>query len=198
MDSNTASALAAPPPVRMMPPTQALRSGFDMGGKTEGAESGKAKRDSLSHRALGESRQGFRIGELRLLIRYADASELAEVSAIHRLPNVPDWFRGVANFHGRLTPVFDLARYLGVEPAAEAKHMLLVLSSGADAAGVLIDGLPERLHWSGEQHTTDASAAPARLVPHLRGALQLGGHEWFDLDTQSLLGAIEQSLGEPQ
>lgn len=191
----TGSAPFALSPGRLMPPVRALTARFDIdaSGDSGLAEQGAGRFDRVSLLASGESRQGFRIGELRLMVRYEDCSELAEMSAIHRLPNAPEWFCGIANLHGKLTPVFDLARYIGVPPGTGAKRMLLVLSRGTDAAGVVIDGLPERLRWSDDEHT-DAGAAPERLVPHLRGARFLNGQLWFDLDPHSMLSAIEQSL----
>jgi chemotaxis signal transduction protein len=173
-------------------PTEALtrRFAFD-------AASGATLPGPVILNSGSEPRQGFRIGELQLMIRYEDSSELSEMAAMHRLPNAPDWFCGVANLRGKLTPVFDLARYLGVEPRTDAKRMLLVLARGADATGVVIDGLPERLRWSADA-AHDVGAVPQRLVPHVRGACLLGGQLWFDLDTHSLLGEIEHVLESAQ
>lgn len=181
-----------------MTPTQALSARFDVAASDSAGQPGPQAGGAAgpSQRTGSESRQGFRIGALSLMIRYADGSELAELGAIHRLPNAPAWFSGIANLRGKLTPVFDLASYIGIEHDPQAKRMLLVLSRGKDAAGVLIDGLPERLRWS-DAERTDADAAPKQLAPHLRGAASVGGRLWFDLDTESLLGAIEQSLGAP-
>ena len=182
-----------------MPPTQALTAGVDIeaSGEIEQPAPKPDKRAGLSPLASSQSRQGFRIGELRLMIRYEDASELAEISVIHRLPNAPFWFCGIANLHGKLTPVFDLARYFGVDPDPAIKRMLLVISRGSDATGVLIDGLPERLRCP-EDESTEAGALPERLMPHIRGASLVGEQPWLDLDTHSLLGAIEQSIGQSQ
>ncbi len=176
-----------------MSPTTALTSRFeiDAGPGPGGADKEKAGGASLL--VGGESRQGFRIGELRLMMGYDDASELSEMVAVHRLPNAPDWFRGIANLHGKLTPVFDLALYFGIDRDTEARSMLLVLAHGVDAAGVVIDGLPERLRWS-EEGRADVGAALERLVPHLRGACVIDGRLWFDLDPRSLLDALEQSI----
>lgn len=176
-----------------MSPTTALTSRFEIEAGHGPGGAGKGKTGSASLLVGGESRQGFRIGELRLMIRYDDASELSEMVAVHRLPNAPDWFRGITNLHGKLTPVFDLALYFGIDHDAEARSMLLVLAHGADAAGVVIDGLPERLRWS-EEGSADVGAALERLVPHLRGASVIDGCLWFDLDPRSLLDAIEQSI----
>ncbi len=174
-------------------PVQALTGGFELDAAT-GTASGKAP---VARSVNGEPRQGFRIGDLRLMIRYEESSELSELSAVHRLPNAPDWFSGIANLHGKLTPVFDLARYLGAEPAPDAKRMLLVLARGADATGVLIDGLPERLRRF-DDAVHHAGAAPQRLAPHVRGASIIAGQLWYELDTHSLLGEIELSLESSQ
>lgn len=173
-----------------MPPTMALTTQFDMGGDIQAQSENPG---NTSRHAGDETRQGFLIGELRLMIRYEDSSELSELSSIQRLPNAPDWFSGIANLHGKLTPVFDLARYLGVHSDPGTKRMLLVLAHGADATGILIDGLPERLRLP-DNESIDAGAAPDSITPHLRGANHIGEKLWFDLDTHSLLGALEKSL----
>jgi chemotaxis signal transduction protein len=189
------SILLDPPTEQVMPATQALITGSDIvaSGDMEQPELKQGKPGVVPVKSI--SRQGFRIGELRFMTRYEDASELSEMATIHKLPNAPEWFCGIANMHGKLTPVFDLARFFGVESDPEVKHMLLVISRGSDATGVLIDGLPERLHCP-EDDYTDACALPERLMPHLLGTALIGEQQWFDLDTHSLLGALEQSLGQ--
>lgn len=194
--ADTASAL---PAAASLPPSQALTGGFDIAsGDLARAQPVQSAQSLVSSLIGGATRQGFRIGELRLMIPYEDGSELSEMAPIHRLANAPDWFRGVANLQGKLTPVFDLARYIGVEADSQSKRMLLVLAHGRDSAGVLIDGLPERLRLAEEDERADPNVAPKRVAPHLRGARYIGQRLWFDLDTRSLLEAIEQSLGAPQ
>lgn len=168
-----------------MSPTQALSARFDVAASAPDA--------GLSRAPIGQARQGFRIGELHFMIRYEEASELVEMPTIHRLPNAPEWFCGIANLHGKLVPVIDMAGYVGVEADPQARRMLLVLARGNEATGVLIDGLPERLRL-GEDSKADAAAAPERLRPHLHGIGQIGEQLWLDLDTRSLLQALEQSL----
>jgi len=193
------SAPGACSPETSMLPTQALtaRFNFDTSSDTrrDGPKQGKPGTSTL---VSGASRQGFRIGELQLMIPYEDGSELSDMSVIHRLPNAPDWFCGMANLQGKLTPVFDLARYVGVEHNRSVKRMLLVLAHGPDAAGVMVDGLPERLRLSDHDEHADPDVAPKHLAPHLRGARYIGGSLWLDLDIRSLLDAIEHSLGTPQ
>ncbi len=143
--------------------------------------------------ARGEMRHGFKIGGLRMMIQYGDSSELSEMPSMRRLPNSPIWFRGVANLRGKLIPVFDLASFLGLVHAGQGRKMLLVLGHGADAIGVIVDGLLERLKLSEDKSNLDA--APARLTRHLRSASLINEQVWYDLETRSLLEDLEKSLG---
>lgn len=169
-----------------LPPTLALTRGFTAVAAQPDA------RPAASKQSL-RSRQGFRIGELRLMVRYEDGSELTEMPRLYRLPNAAAWFAGIANLHGMLVPVFDLGAWAGVARDPNERPMLLVLSYGADAAGIVIDGLPQRLRYS-QTEEADAATAPARLAPHVRGAALIEGALWFDIDRAALLDALENSL----
>ncbi|MCX7257228.1 MAG: chemotaxis protein CheW [Polaromonas sp.] len=176
----------------LLAPTAALLRGFDF--SPEEAAPGSAQAHAASLRETSaQSRQGFRIGALNLMIGYTDASELAELAPLHRLPRAPHWFLGMSNLHGVLVPVFDLARWLGVERSASAKPMLLVLAHGLDAAGIVIDGLLERLRWSREQ-LADAALVPDGLAEIAPRAVLLGEQLWFDLEVSALLSQLETEL----
>ena len=177
----------------LMTPGEALSRGF-VTQQPVAAQPAPSRAMAKAASAAGpQARQGLRVGGLNLMVRYEDGSELTEMPEIYRLPNVPAWFRGIANLHGMLTPVFDLSRYLGVPADPAAKRMLIVLSHGADAAGIVIDGLPQRLRWSCEDEA-DAGAAPPKLAPHVRGAALIGDQLWFDIESAALLDALEQAL----
>ena len=162
MQADSTVALALPP---LLMPTEALLRGFDLAPQAEppraAARPGVPARDAAGR---VETRQGFCIGSLNLMIGYADGSELTELPAVYRLPSAPQWLLGMANLHGMLIPVFDLARQFGMHRDAPAKPMLLVLAHGADATGIVIDGLPERLRWDNSQ-IADTATVPEALPP---------------------------------
>jgi twitching motility protein PilI len=174
----------------LLSPTEALKGSFDMAPALRGDTSPRQRS------ATEQRRQGFRVGPLDFMVRYEDGSELTDMLPVHRLPNAPHWLCGIANLHGMLIPVFDLAQYLGVERDAGAKPMLLVLSHGADAAGVLIDGLPERLRWSDTagENVADLSMAPPQLAGCVHRAVFVGERLRFDLDCTALLHALERAV----
>lgn len=183
-------------------PVEALRRGFhfeegrEAGSTALSAAYGPAK--ALAGTAVRldldvQQREGFRIGHLGLMIRYEDGSELADLPATYRLPNAPDWCIGIANLHGLLVPVFDLANYLGIEHQPGAKPMLLVLGHGADSAGVVIDGLPLRLKFSASDRA-EGAPIPAALDTCATHTYWAAEHTWIDLQVDALLNKFGDEL----
>ena len=187
-----------------MTPTAALLRGFDFGIDEEDAAGGETAADVSASPALvsqpvegAQQRQGFLIGALGLMVGYAQGSDLTEMPRVHRLPHAPAWFAGICNLHGALVPVFDLALRLGVERDARARPMLLVLGHGADAAGMVVDGIPTRLRFTADA-LADAATVPDLLDGLVTRAALIGERLWFDLDVPALLAELERALGPPQ
>lgn len=190
----------------LLRPVQALTEGFvledpaapgwvsEMAATEAGGDSSIAFAAQQGHAEQIQHRQGFRVGDVGIMIGYQDGSELTEVPDLYYLPHAPAWFLGMANLHGNMLPVFDLAAYLGIAPnAGVRKRMLLVLAHGADAAGVVIDDMPQRLQWTAQQQTY-IDTAPDLLAPHVLCACLIEGRLWFDLQAASLLDALEQGM----
>lgn len=138
-------------------------------------------------------REGFRIGELRLMIRYEDGSELTDMPQVYLLPRAPAWFLGMANLHGALVPVFDPAALFGVPHDEQAKPMFLVLGHGEDRAGLVIDGLPRRLRIAATDRI-DNAAVPPLLVGCVDQVYWNDGLDWMDLRVGDLLQAVTDEL----
>jgi purine-binding chemotaxis protein CheW len=168
----------------LLPPTQALLQGFVFDAPTQPA----APRAVTARPAAAATllRQGFRIGQLRLAIRYEDGSELTDLPAVHALPRAPAWFLGMANLHGALVPVFDPALPFGVAHDGDARPMLLVLGHGEARAGVVIDGLPVRLRFT-DADLIERSAVPPALAGCIAAAYWSEGLDWLDLQVDALL-----------
>ncbi|MDE2616930.1 MAG: chemotaxis protein CheW [Burkholderiales bacterium] len=181
----------------LLPPTEALRRGFQFEGTDPIGRALAVACATSGASAAGASeiqqREGFFIGHLGLMIRYEDGSELSDMPATYQLPNAPDWFTGIANLHGLLVPVFDLASYLGIEHQPSAKPMLLVLGHGADAAGVLIDGLPLRLRFT-PGDCAEGAPVPALLEACVHQTCWAAERTWMDLLVPVLLGQLSDEL----
>lgn len=130
---------------------------------------------------------GFHVGDLRFVVSFDDASELSEMISVYRLPNVPSWFRGLANLHGNLVPVFDVAAMIGsgvkAEAGAKEDRMLLVLGHGAMAAGMLVNELPTRIRLESAT-VIDLPELPGALKDCVPKAYLHGDEVWLELQYQ--------------
>jgi chemotaxis signal transduction protein len=104
-----------------------------------------------ANRSESALRHGFSISGRNFLIGYQDASALTEMQPIYRLPNTPDWLPGLANLQGVVTPVFDMATYLGLAHATGQKPMLMTVGRGAKAAAIIVDGTTQLIDLSHAQ-----------------------------------------------
>lgn len=139
-------------------------------------------------------RQGFLVGELNMMIGYADGSKLIDMPNIHHVPNSPNWFLGVVNVHGVVIPIFNLAVFIN-QPSKpiESSQRVMVIGHGADAVAIPIDSLPQRIKWN-KQHIVEKHTAPNQLLPYLNQACLIDGRLWFDLDSASVCDAFEHAL----
>jgi chemotaxis signal transduction protein len=107
-----------------------------------------ARQNAVEHKDDLVERQGYRVGKLNILAKFDASSELLVMPSIYRLPGAPDGVKGLANLHGNVVPVFELARWFNVSHDLNTTQMLLVLGHGDEAVAVIIDGLPVRKRFS--------------------------------------------------
>lgn len=85
----------------------------------------------------------LRLGSSRYAVSMSDVAEVAPLPALTRVPGVPDWLPGVANWRGRMLPVLDLRPLLAtpVVPLASSAR-LLVLTRGDLVVGLVTEAVP--------------------------------------------------------
>ena len=138
-------------------------------------------------------RQAYRIGDAQLVIRFEDASELASLPDIARLPGAPDGVRGLTNLHGNIIPVMDIASWLGLKHDTSKVPMLLVCGYGEDAVGIIIDGLPDRKKFLPEQiQAADHSHNTLALFTRARYRDPTG--VWIELDERRLFSEFTRPV----
>ncbi|HEX8964312.1 MAG TPA: chemotaxis protein CheW [Rhodocyclaceae bacterium] len=180
--------LAGPADDGLLPPSQAL----------SGERAAAADLHPLpGQREAGHAGQGVLVGGLRLFLRFDQASEVSEMLPLYRLPGTPPWMRGIANLHGNLVPVIDLAGFFGLSAGTADKPMLLVIGHGEDAVAAIVDGIPERLKFA------DGDRVPAplvgdRLQRYVPGAFLRGNDIWLEFEHEQLLEALTTSLSSPR
>ncbi len=69
-----------------------------------------------------------------------------------RLPNSPEFMRGVMNLRGLIIPIFDLrARFGRGLTNATPKHVVIILAVGDRNVGILVDAVSDILNAASDQ-----------------------------------------------
>jgi chemotaxis signal transduction protein len=103
----------------------------------------------------------------RFAVELSSVAEVGRAPGITRVPGLPTWLAGVANWRGRILPVLDIRGLLGgdTDPLDE-RARLLVLAEGAIVVGLLVDAV-EGTTMLGD----DVAAFPPVSAPNGSGLL---------------------------
>jgi purine-binding chemotaxis protein CheW len=83
-----------------------------------------------------------RLGGCRYALPMPAVAEVGRPPSLTRVPGVPSWVAGVANWRGRVLAVLDLRSMLSAEPAAlDRRARLVVLTRNGVTTGLLTEGV---------------------------------------------------------
>lgn len=82
--------------------------------------------------------------------------EIIGLVSVTRIPQMPDYIRGVINLRGKVVPVLDLRRRFGMPATTDTEETCIIVvdikaASGKLLMGVVVDAVSEVLDISGEQ-----------------------------------------------
>lgn len=128
--------------------------------------------------ALGREEYAMPISHVHEIIRYVEPRFVAS-----REP----WTRGVLSLRGKIVPVHDLAIRLGlgVTGRAEGAGKIIIVESGAEMAGVIVDEVEEVIVLPNDQ----IEPAPGMNHPAVQGVGKLDDRLIVLLDPTVLFGA---------
>lgn len=167
---------------RLVAPSEALQKEFVLANATTVAPDAGVLQGTF---------HGFVVGEIGLLLPNQDISEVLESINSCRLPNTSAVLYGMANLRGKIVPLFDLHRLLGIEPARQ--RMFLVVGDGGDAAGVLLDRLPRRVVIAPTDKLPMIPPLPPALRPFARAAYDVEG-VWLDWDLAGFFASLQGQI----
>lgn len=126
--------------------------------------------------------------------------EIIRVSEITRVPKAPEFIKGVINLRGRIIPVVDLKRKLGLgEVEATRQARIVVVKLKERQIGLLVDGASQVL----KVPVSAIEAAPEEVVEidanYIRGVAKLETRLIILMDLQRVLALElrEPALGSP-
>ena len=103
---------------------------------------------------LGSEQYALPIEQVHEIIRYYEPRSVAS-----RI----EWVRGVISLRGRIVPVFDLAARMGLESQLSEDTKIVIVESGAEIGGVIVDDVEEVLTVQ-EAQFEEVPGADAELI----------------------------------
>ncbi|MBP2228196.1 purine-binding chemotaxis protein CheW [Azospirillum agricola] len=107
---------------------------------------GGTRTDALSLNGTEEQYVTFTVGNEEYGVNILAVREIRGWTPESRLPNLPDYVRGVINLRGIIIPIFDLrARFGGGGTEVTKRHVVVVMQVGERTRGILVDAISDIL-----------------------------------------------------
>jgi purine-binding chemotaxis protein CheW len=112
----------------------------------------------MTAKAITETQQylTFKLEEAVFALEVAKVREILDVTTITKVPQTPDFMRGVINLRGGVVPVVDLRLKFGMNRTEQTVHTCIIvveaeLSGETTALGALCDAVQEVLELEPDQ-----------------------------------------------
>ena len=115
----------------------------------------------------------FSLGSEEYALPIAAVSEIIRFSEPRSVASEVAWIRGVIGLRGKIIPIFDLAARLELPGADSEPGKIVILETGSDQVGVMVDEVEEVLTVDSDQlepvptANTDSIEAIAKIDDRL-------------------------------
>lgn len=131
---------------------------------------------------------GFQISGVRLVAPLSEVSEILTPPRVTALPRVKDWMLGIANVRGRLIPVIDLHRFMGIAATVpRTQWRVLVVEQGETIAGLLVEQSLGMQHFLDDSFEEGQPEGLDAIHPYIQGAYRHGGRVFYVVSLTSLI-----------
>ncbi len=139
---------------------------------------------------------GFILGENEYAIPILVVQEIIKLPNITKMPSAPYYVEGVTNLRGRVIPIVNLKRILGM-PEEEQGTKVIVMSAGKLTFGVLVDNI------TGVVNIDEKSIEPAEEFMQqgqnqIEGVARLDDRLLILLEVKKLIPVEDQGLFEEE
>lgn len=137
----------------------------------------------------------FALGEEEYGVDILKVQEIRSYDAVTRLPDAPDYIKGVINLRGIIVPVIDMRLKFRLQNAAyDALTVMIVLSVGGRVVGMVVDSVSDVVRLTGEQVRAVPEIAATIDRQFLTGIGTLDERMLILLDIERLMGSAEMGL----
>ncbi|MCA1712096.1 MAG: chemotaxis protein CheW [Actinobacteria bacterium] len=134
-----------------------------------------------------------RLGGCRYAVPMSVVDEVGRPPSLTRVPGLPAWVAGVANWRGRVLAVLDLRPLLAAEPSSvDRRGRLVVLSRNGVSAGLLTEGVEGTADVDAEGLEPALANLPASAGALLAGQVTDAAGPLGVLDLDALFGLADE------
>jgi twitching motility protein PilI len=134
----------------------------------------------------------FRIGTARLACNLQLVHEFLPIPAFTPVPGTKPWIMGLANVHGDLLTVIDLACFLtGERSEVSMRTRLLAASLRGRPVGLLVDEVFGQRHFISDEGKKPNLAMDSPLKDYVHKQYRSGKDVWQELDLETLFSTSE-------
>ncbi|MCC6344460.1 MAG: purine-binding chemotaxis protein CheW, partial [Bryobacterales bacterium] len=123
-----------------------------------------------------------------------DVAEIGRVPGITRVPNLPDFLRGITNLRGEVVPVINLPGLLGLQdsaPSARGRVLFLQARDRVSPTGLIVDEVKGIQRIQSQQLEQVTGLVDDKVTSVLRGVHGRGDRLLNVLDLEQLFGLQE-------
>jgi purine-binding chemotaxis protein CheW len=116
----------------------------------------------------------FDVGDESFGVDIDSVQEIIRMQVITRVPGAPEFVEGIINLRGRIIPVIDLRRRIGLARAAVSKSSrIVVVEIDGPTVGMIVDGVSEVLRLSEESVEPPSSVVSSDDSDYIKGIAKL-------------------------
>jgi twitching motility protein PilI len=131
---------------------------------------------------------GFRIGEIRLLSKMGDVTEILEMPEFTRVPGAKPWVVGIANVRGSLLPLMDIQGFVTGEALKNRKEgRVLVANLRGTNTGLVVSEILGLRHFSLDDQAYELPEIDNAFKPFIKQAFQREQKYWPVFSLQALI-----------
>lgn len=133
---------------------------------------------------------GFRLGNEEYALLVEQMREVVKLWEITSVPNAPEYVLGVTSLRGKVLPVIDLCKRLGLPPGVrDGKARIIVVSLDEEETGLIVDRVTGVIKFSPD----DIRPAPDTIeqgagAEFLRGLARKNDKLYILLDIEKAVG----------
>lgn len=137
----------------------------------------------------------FGLGKEDYAVDVAMVREIVTVQNVSRVPRAPDFVEGVISLRGKIIPVIDLRKRLGLELGELTRESrIVVVEEGESTVGMIVNNVKEVLRVPAEVVEPASPIISPAGTEFISGVANLGNRVIIVLDLLKVLSQEESSV----